>query len=73
MFLESSTFFSKNKIEIEANIFASELLIPDEDISYYYNTNYNLKQISSDLEIHESLVEYKVKNTESKFTYNNPK
>lgn len=62
MFLGSSTFFSKSRIEIEANMFAAELLIADEDIKQYFGTGYSLDHIAKDLEVHESLVEYKIKN-----------
>lgn len=46
-FLKKNTFFSIDKIEIEANTFAVELLLPDEIIYEYKNTNLTIEEISS--------------------------
>ncbi|WP_341877630.1 ImmA/IrrE family metallo-endopeptidase [Defluviitalea saccharophila] len=43
-FFESNTFFSKNKLEIQANRFAIELLLPDYIINNY--PEYTLEQIA---------------------------
>lgn len=41
-FLHKNTFFSKEKIEREANTFAVELLLPDHFISEYCDTNLSI-------------------------------
>lgn len=46
-FLKKNTFFSTDKIEIEANTFAVELLLPDEIIYEYKNTSLTIEEISS--------------------------
>jgi len=62
-FLRQSTFFSVNRFELEANLFAAELLISDADLKKYYGTGYSISQIASELKVSEPLVEYKVRNT----------
>jgi Zn-dependent peptidase ImmA (M78 family) len=44
-FLKRSTFFSIDKIEVEANTFAVELLMLDEIIYEYENTNLSIYEI----------------------------
>lgn len=44
-FLRRNTLFSVDKIEVEANTFAVELLIPDEKIYEYRNTNLSIEQL----------------------------
>ena len=61
-FLETFTYMPRDKYEIEANTFAAELLVADEDIKQYFGTGYSLDHIAKDLGVHESLVEYKIKN-----------
>ncbi|PGN60741.1 hypothetical protein CN966_05620 [Bacillus cereus] len=48
-FLRNQTFFSVDRLEIEANIFAVELLLTDEMISTYRNTQLSIQEIA---EIH---------------------
>ncbi|MDA2038605.1 ImmA/IrrE family metallo-endopeptidase [Bacillus cereus] len=48
-FLRNQTFFSVDRLEIEANTFAVELLLPDEMISEYQDTNLSIQEIA---EIH---------------------
>ncbi|MCY9401651.1 ImmA/IrrE family metallo-endopeptidase [Bacillus haynesii] len=45
-FLKSKTFYAAEKIEVEANKFTVEMLLPDEDILKYKNTNLSLKEIA---------------------------
>lgn len=44
-FLRERTFFSLDKIEVEANTFAVELLLPDEQLHEYKNTNLSMYEI----------------------------
>ncbi|WP_085523887.1 ImmA/IrrE family metallo-endopeptidase [Tuberibacillus sp. Marseille-P3662] len=46
-FLRSSTFFSINKIEVEANTFAVELLIPDKVIYDQCNSRMTIQEAAS--------------------------
>jgi Zn-dependent peptidase ImmA (M78 family) len=48
-FLRANTLFSVEKLEVEANTFAVELLLPDETISQYQNTDLTIYDIA---EIH---------------------
>jgi len=61
-FLRQSTYFSVDKLEQEANMFAAELLISDTDLEGYCGTGYSVSQIASDLKVCEPLVEYKIEN-----------
>lgn len=59
-FMRSNTFFSVEKVEIEANTFAAHLLIPDESlISYYEQTT--IYDIASLHNVPIELVELKCK------------
>lgn len=46
-FLEANTFFIKNRFETEANVFAAELLVPDEVIYRDNYKNFTLEQIAA--------------------------
>lgn len=46
-FLKANTFFSIDKIEVEANSFAVELLLTDEAISEYKNSNLSINEVAS--------------------------
>lgn len=46
-FLRNNTFFSIDKIEVEANTFAVELLMPDRDIYDYEDTNLTINEIAN--------------------------
>lgn len=45
-FLREKTFFSVDKLEVEANTFAVELLIQDNQLDIYKNTNLSIYEIS---------------------------
>ncbi|MBJ8026605.1 hypothetical protein COM13_08975 [Bacillus pseudomycoides] len=45
-FLRNQTFFSVDRFEIEANTFAVELLLSDEMISEYENTNLSIQEVA---------------------------
>lgn len=46
-FLKRKTFFSIDKIETEANRFAVELLLPDEAIYEYKDSNISINEVAS--------------------------
>ncbi|MDC2864688.1 ImmA/IrrE family metallo-endopeptidase [Bacillus sp. BP-3] len=48
-FLRNQTFFSIERLEIEANTFAVELLLTDEMVSAYENTRLSIQEVA---EIH---------------------
>ncbi|MDR4903093.1 ImmA/IrrE family metallo-endopeptidase [Bacillus mycoides] len=48
-FLRNQTFFSVDRLEVEANTFAVELLLTDEIVSEYKNTNLSIQEVA---EIH---------------------
>lgn len=58
-FLRSQTLFSVDKLEIEANTFATELLIPDETI--IENHDLTIEQLSRLLGYEQALVELRLK------------
>lgn len=45
-FLKKNTFFSTEKIEVEANTFAVELLIPDEVIYEFKDSNITINEVA---------------------------
>ncbi|MFA2692930.1 ImmA/IrrE family metallo-endopeptidase [Bacillus mycoides] len=45
-FLRNQTFFSVDRLEIEANTFAVELLLTDEMVSEYQNTRLSIREIA---------------------------
>lgn len=45
-FLKKNTLFSSDKIENEANRFAVELLLPDENLNNYKDTKLSLEEIA---------------------------
>ena len=57
-FLRSCTFYSVNKLEIEANTFAAELLISDDDIEEY--KDFTVEQFSRLTGYHEELIRQKL-------------
>lgn len=57
--LRRNTFFSTNKIEKEANQFAVELLMPDEAIYQYKNTNMTINEIAGIYGIPEEVTHLK--------------
>jgi Zn-dependent peptidase ImmA (M78 family) len=46
-FLKKSTFFSIDKIEVEANTFAVELLLPDDFINDFRDTSHTLQDLAA--------------------------
>ena len=58
-FLRSKTLFSVDKLEIEANTFATTLLIPDSAITE--NCNLTAEQLSYLLGYEQSLIELRLK------------
>lgn len=58
-FLRSSTFLSVDRLEIEANKFAMELLITDEDLEM--SREYSLEQLSRIFGYNERLIELRLK------------
>lgn len=57
-FLRNITFYSVDKLEIEANTFAAELLISDDDIAEYKNCTVN--QFARMLGYREELIRLKL-------------
>ena len=66
-FLRGNTFFLVDKLEIEANSFALELLISDEELIQY--RDYNIEQIARIYGYHQKLIELRLKSFEAR----NPK
>ncbi|HFJ9281651.1 hypothetical protein AT278_25555 [Bacillus cereus] len=58
-FLRNKTFFSVDRLEIQANTFAVELLLPDEMISEYQDTNLSIQEIAEIYGIPESFARLK--------------
>ena len=56
-FLEANTFFCVNKLEIEANRFAADLICPDETILEL--SGYTVPEMASYLGLDEELIRYK--------------
>ena len=56
-FLVSNTFFCVNKLEIEANRFAADLICPDEKIREL--SGYTISEMAACLGLEEDLVRYK--------------
>ena len=67
IFWAKHTYFVTNKVEIEANVFAAELLIPDDDIRQYFGTGYCIGHIAKEIGVSESLVEYKIKESTANY------
>lgn len=59
-FMRTNTFFSVEKVEIEANTFAAHLLIPDESLISYYE-QITIYDIASLHKVPVELVELKCK------------
>ncbi len=60
VYMDTHTCFNTDKYENEANIFAAELLIPDEAIEENYDLT--TKQLSRVLGYEQALIELKLKN-----------
>lgn len=60
LFILNNTYYSKDKLEKQANLFAAELLLDDNIFSNYYN--YSLEYISKCECVSAKLVQYKFEN-----------
>ncbi len=58
-FLRENTLFSIDKLEVEANLFAVNLLISDEDLKEYQD--FTINQLSSIFGVHQKLIELRLK------------
>ncbi|MEK4501789.1 ImmA/IrrE family metallo-endopeptidase [Bacillus sp. FSL R12-0069] len=61
-FLSRNTLFSTDKLEIEANTFAVELLLPDNEVYDYLYSGYTIEQIASVYGIPKQFMKYKTFN-----------
>lgn len=59
-FLRSNTLFCTNKLEIEANKFAANLLITDEDLDEY--KDFSVPEIAICFGVDERLISYRLRN-----------
>ena len=66
-FIKNKTFLLNSKNELEANLFAAELLISDDVILEYRYYNYTTEQISRLLGYDQALVELKLKRIALRF------
>jgi len=64
-FIKNKTLLSSDKFELEANVFAAELLINDDMIDEY--SNCTIEQFSKCVGIAEELVRLRLKNQNSNF------
>lgn len=60
VFLDTCTYINVDKLEVEANTFAAELLIGDDELIQY--KEYSHECLACIFGVHEKLVEYKTKN-----------
>lgn len=58
-FLRSTTYLPVSKIEVEANTFAVELLLPDECLYEYVSTNITIKEVTATYGIPEQICHLK--------------
>ncbi|AZO95239.1 ImmA/IrrE family metallo-endopeptidase [Halocella sp. SP3-1] len=66
-FIEQHTLFSMNKFEIEANQFAAELLISNEELYKYIRGRCSIKCIAYELEVPVELVRFKLERLKYNF------
>lgn len=59
-YLKHNTFSKVSSFEIEANKFAAELLIPDEDLNSCIENNFTIEQTASYFKVPVELVRYKL-------------
>ncbi|KYD07687.1 ImmA/IrrE family metallo-endopeptidase [Saccharococcus caldoxylosilyticus] len=64
-FLRANTLFSVDKIEIEANTFAVELLLPDDVITQYQGTDLTIYDVAKMYSVPQELVHLKNFNHET--------
>lgn len=60
-FLRSNTLLSVDKLEIEANKFAMELLLSDDMLTEYISSGYTQEQIARITGYHEKLIELRLR------------
>ena len=60
-YLKHNTFVKTNCFEVEANKFAAEILIDDEELEICLKNGYTVEQIASYFQVLPELVEYKFK------------
>lgn len=61
-FLMANTYQSVNRLEIQANKFAMEFLVSDQELEQYIKEyNYNLDQLAQTLGYHKELIELRLK------------
>lgn len=60
VFWDTHTFLCTDKLEMEANMFAAELLIGDSEL--FQCEGYSMDQVACTFGVQERLVEYKIKN-----------
>jgi Zn-dependent peptidase ImmA (M78 family) len=58
-FLRANTLFSVEKLEVEANTFAVELLLPDDIITQYQNTELTIYDVAEIYSVPRELVHLK--------------
>lgn len=58
-FLHDHTLYARGKFEKEANEFAAELLIDENELDEFYLQNCSLDQIALCYEVHVELIKYK--------------
>lgn len=62
-YLKNYTYSNTNKLENEANEFAAELLITDENIQEAFEKQFSIEQMACYFEVPKELIEYKFKHT----------
>lgn len=60
IFMDSATLFVTNRFEIEANRFAADLLLPDDELREAILCRYTVPQIAAMYGLSPALVEYRV-------------
>jgi Zn-dependent peptidase ImmA (M78 family) len=68
-FLRANTLFSVEKLELEANTFAVELLLPDDVITQYHNTELTIYDVAEIHSVPRQLVYLKNFNPGTKRTF----
>lgn len=62
-YLKNYTYSNTDKLENEANEFAAELLITNEDIKEAFEKQFSIEQMACYFEVPKELIEYKFKHT----------
>lgn len=69
-FIEYNTFFSPDKFEKAANIFAAELLISDKTITEMINEDTSIEKLAYELEIPKELIIIKLNSMNKDIFFN---